>query len=83
MRVTKPVQVTKERLETIVCNKCSHIFDQSCVFGFNGAHSFEAHGSYGSKYPDDCKTIKFDLCGSCLKEFVDTFGIPVEVGSWV
>lgn len=41
-------------------------------------HHFSFEGGYYSKYPGDMNRVSFDLCGACLKAFVESFKVPAE-----
>lgn len=80
MRKSKVKTVTKQVLElsSITCNKCGkthelHGEEHQREWQAEEFQGFSCSFGYGSKY--DMETWSFDLCESCLKEFVNTFKI--------
>ena len=72
MKEYDEIQVTKKVLKSITCNKCGESLEIS-DFGFeqDKFHSFKLPFGYGSGF--DEQTWKFDICESCLVDFVKTF----------
>ncbi|WP_284035571.1 hypothetical protein [Neobacillus sp. 114] len=66
------IQVTKKVLKSITCNKCGKS-KKITDFGFeqDEFHSFNLTFGYESMY--DEQRWKFDICESCLVDFVKTF----------
>ena len=82
MKKTKQVQETnlKTITDDIICNKCGNSLKRH-HFGnpiFPGLISLSISGYFGSDWPNDLETIKFDLCSSCVKELIESFKIPAE-----
>lgn len=72
MKDYKDVTITKKVASSITCNKCgksTNISDDGWEQG--RFQSFSLSFGYGSIYDEE--TWKFDICESCLGEFVKTF----------
>lgn len=61
-----------------VCNRCAAEFDKYS----DKTHPISIGGGYGSSYPGDMHTLTFDVCETCLEEWVKSFKIqPEESGN--
>ncbi len=72
MKQYREIKITKKIPTSITCNKCGRT-DQLTEYGLEDElyHSFNISFSYGSMYDEE--KWKFDLCETCLVEFVKTF----------
>ena len=72
MKEYEEIQVTKKVLKSITCNKCGKS-KEITDFGFeqDEFHSLNLSFGYGSGFDEE--RWKFDLCESCLVDFVKTF----------
>lgn len=74
----------EKHYEKYVCNKCgeecnSRDADMDVpIPTWYGLLDAKVIGNYYSPVLEDCTAYKFDICEKCLKEFFDTFKIPVE-----
>lgn len=65
----------------VTCNVCG----QTKSAAEHGPYEFREDmfpltfsGGWGSSYPGDMNSIRMDVCGPCLKRWVDTFAVPPE-----
>ena len=72
MKEYKEIKVSKKIPIAITCNKCGKT-EKITEYGFeeNKYHTFNISFEYGSMYDD--QTWKFDICETCLVDFVKTF----------
>jgi hypoxanthine phosphoribosyltransferase len=68
-----------------ICNKCGESCEspearkvEGPMPSNYGLINATASGYYYSPVLEDCVTYKFDICEKCLKEFFNTFTVPVE-----
>ncbi|WP_433744509.1 hypothetical protein [Falsibacillus pallidus] len=71
----------KEILKSVKCNKCgkTELFngpEDKNLLKLNDFHTFDIKFGYGSKY--DEQRWMFDLCESCLIEFIGSFKCSPE-----
>ena len=75
----KTRMVVESVIHSTTCNKCGRteiVGDSSLEY--QDLHTFVASGGYGSSFPPDTTTIRFELCGKCLKKLVSEFFHPPE-----
>jgi hypothetical protein len=73
--------VVNEKLKSLTCNKCgsSTRSDDSGKFldyTLSEFHNIVLSGGYGSTYPSDREHISFDVCSTCLEDWVKSFKHP-------
>jgi hypothetical protein len=73
MKHTKTIEVKEEELVGFTCNCCGKEALRDDMCAWNDMNVLEVSGSYGSDYPDDLTSIEFEVCGKCLKSWVETF----------
>jgi len=86
MKIVRKIITTKEEEEVVdvLCNKCGKTcrnpgaYEQSPYGLIEQTYS----GGYGSTPLDDCTNYTFSICESCLKDFFDSFIIPVEISEY-
>lgn len=66
----------EEALVGVTCNVCGRY--ASAYTAMNQINRIVVCGGYGSVYPEDSDQIDFDICGPCLKSWVETFQIPPD-----
>lgn len=82
MKKFKAVEKTVEELEELTCNKCgvTAMVSGDSLESLSASHQFQSfvmNFGYGSNFDEE--TWSFDLCESCLEEFVSTFKIEPDV----
>lgn len=73
--VSEEVLVKQHRLVSVSCNACGNIVEPGSKnwMDLSDIHEISIGGGYGSNYPEDLETITMDICGTCLKKWVETF----------
>lgn len=85
MKEYREIKVVKKEPKSITCNKCGKQDNlQGSEVGklliSDQYHEIELTFGYGSKF--DEQIWKFDLCESCVEEFVNTFKHSPEVSEY-
>ena len=72
--------ISRKKGSTITCHGCgkSKSFEVGEITVAEDFHLIKIEGGYGDEFPQDLESISFDICGTCLKEWVDGFEIPPE-----
>ena len=72
--------ISRKKGSTITCHGCgkSKSFEVGEITVAEDFHLIKIEGGYGDEFPQDLESISFDICGMCLKEWVDGFEIPPE-----
>lgn len=72
-------EVEEEKVLSYACNKCGKKVDAANPVERNKMNHFKVWGGYGSTFPQDNDCIVFDVCGTCLLEWTESFKHPVEL----
>ena len=72
--------ISRKKGSQIKCHGCgkSKTFDVGEITIAEDMHLIKIGGGYGDEYPQDLECISFDICGTCLRTWVDGFEIPPE-----
>ena len=65
----------------IKCHRCgrkAETFKVGATTIAEDMHQIRIEGGHGDEYPQDLECISFDICGTCLKEWVDGFEVPPD-----
>ena len=75
--------ISRKKGSQIKCHGCgkSQSFEVGEITVAEDFHLIKIEGGYGDEFPQDLESISFDICGTCLKEWVDGFEIPPETES--
>lgn len=82
MREYKTISVSKLVESKVTCNRCGMVYDdENSIHGYeewqwDSIHAFSVDFGYGSHH--DMEKWKFDLCETCIEEFVNTFKVKVQ-----
>lgn len=71
------IEVDKEVLDDIICNKCGRSCKDSSEMNYEGLLEISVEGGYASILGDTVK-YTFSLCEECLKELFESFKIKCE-----
>ena len=75
MKKTKEMTRIDQVTESILCNKCEkECFNTTIYKDIDGENFFVDGARFDAEY-DYCM---FDLCSSCINEFIQTFKIPPQ-----
>ncbi len=78
MKTFKEIQVWKQEVSDVICNKCGESCTKVQVENGNFL-SINFRAGYGADYQakglSDGDDFAFDLCYPCIKEFMNTFKI--------
>lgn len=66
------IEVDKEILDDIICNKCGESCKDSSGMNYEGLIEASVEGGYASKLGDTVR-YTFSLCENCLSALFDTF----------
>ena len=75
---SKIVKKIENEVELVICNCCSLEISASDWVGLNKLHQISVSGEYGSNYPGDGVILSFDVCESCLQQWISSFKIEPE-----
>lgn len=72
--------ISRKKGSQIKCHGCGKesSFEVGEITVAEDMHLIKIAGGYGDEYPQDLDSISFDICGTCLKAWVDDFEIPPE-----
>jgi len=65
----------------IKCHKCSKEVNSFKVGGITVAedmHQIRIEGGHGDEFPQDMDILAFDVCGTCLRSWVNGFEVPTD-----
>ena len=65
----------------IKCHKCSKEANSFKVGGITVAedtHQIRIEGGHGDEFPQDMDILAFDVCGTCLRSWVNGFEVPTD-----
>jgi hypothetical protein len=65
----------------IKCHKCSKEANSFKVGGITVAedmHEIQIEGGHGDEFPQDLDVLAFDVCGTCLRNWVNGFAVPTD-----
>jgi hypothetical protein len=65
----------------IKCHKCSKEANSFKVGGITVAedmHEIRIEGGHGDEFPQDLDVLAFDVCGTCLRNWVNGFAVPTD-----
>jgi len=59
----------------IKCHKCGKAkpFRVGGITIAEDMHEIRIEGGHGDEFPQDLEVLAFDICGTCLQNFVDEF----------
>ena len=73
--------ISRKGAVAIKCHGCGREAKSFAVGGCTLAedmHHVRIEGGYGDEFPQDMDVLAFDICGTCLKDWVDGFEVPPD-----
>lgn len=78
LRQKTTVESVPTGIQCNVCGKVQTVAEHGVHEYAQDMHVIELEGGWGDRFPGDMCRLTFVACGDCLKEWTETFAVPVE-----